>query len=823
MKTNRCCRSLCDRLALCCAACLLSFYSGTALLAQPNEAPRELRRAIEEIIVTARRVEESLQETTVSITAFSRDDLVEIGFSEVRDIASYTPNLDIRPSVGGYDEITLSMRGMFVSDFQIGFDPPVGVYVDGSYIARNVGMIFDIVDVERIEVLRGPQGTLFGRNTIGGAINIVTTKPRGEFAFEQQVTLGNHGRERYRTMIDTSSLGNLSARLTFLKTAFDGTVKSLYSDRDLGDRDAVAGRLAAQWVGTAFSAHYAYDLSRSERRNNLGQVTHARPLFADPNGEFYGGGYYDEMRRVASTNRQSRVPVVGAKPTETDIDGHSLTLEWELSPQRHFKSISNFREMEIGRTLEFVTLPAPDDGSLCSSPNPGDYDFVTGTCFNPVPAGLLVPALSGSSKVDQRQWSQEFQLIGSAVDERLQYITGLYYFEEQATDASRGRGTLVISAPFVATLLADALGVPQEAVVPQNRGNSLLIRSDASVTPSSTSTDNKAYATYGDFTYTVLPRLETTLGFRYTVDERTSIRRAAIEGAFRRVVASDRWSKFNPSLTVRYSWTDDINTYVKVATGYRAGGFNQRVATVADFKQSFDEENVISYELGWKTEWRDHSLRFNGALFYADYTDLQLITVSPTAGSIFTDIVNAGTSIHSGLEIDAVWKPTANLMFTAAYGYLNVDIKEFLDQRRDPVTSLLTNPGVTEDVSDNVEPSFAPENTGALAVEYLLNPRPWGQLSFRVDGTYRSEAQAANPQLFLYEKLNAHALLNARATWSQIPVAGDGRLSVALWGRNLTNKEHHMMALDLGILGYAFHTWAELRSYGVDLVYEFGR
>lgn len=796
---------------------------GAPLLAQaaqqPEAGPERRRAVIEEVIVTARRIEESLQDTPVSVTAFSQQGLEQIGFADVSDIGRYTPNLDMRRSVGSTDDINVSMRGMFRGDPQLGFDAAVGVYVDGIYIARNVGLAFDIADVERIEVLRGPQGTLFGRNTIGGAINVVTRKPRGEFAVKQQLAAGKRGRRRYHTTVDTPTVSGLSAKLTFLHTDFDGPFKSMHTGEPVGGRESDAGRLDFLWRGAdAVSVHYSYDLSRAEVQPSFSQVTDTRPVYADPDGEFYGGAYYDELNRVASRSRRDRVPVRGRTNT-SDIDNHVLTVEWEAAPAVLLKSISGYREMEVADGIEFATVRAPDDGSLCASPRPPDYDFVTGTCANPVPGGQLVSGVWSDTPTRHRQASQEFQLLGNAFNERLRYITGLYYFEETGRSGGGDPTTVVVSAAFAALGFSEATGIPEEFVVPQNRGNSLFIR----VPAATTWVDNESYAAYGDFSYTVIPDLEVTLGVRYSVDDKMSAKRDMFSGEFERIKASNSWSRFNPSLTVSYRWSDQVNTYAKVATGYRAGGFNQRVGGAEAFRSPFDEEKVTSYEIGWKTDLLKRSLRLNGALFYADYTDRQIGSVEAGEEGVFNDIINAGETVHTGLELDAIWHPVTNLNVIANYGYLNIDVEKFLTERLDPVTAMPSNPGVAEDVSDRVTTSFAPEHTASLALEYRSDPRRWGQLTLRLDGTYVSEAEASNPQLNVFDTQDAYALLNARATLSDLPFPGAGALRVALWGKNLTDEGYHQMGTDLGVLGFVIHSFGEPRSYGLDLVYEFNR
>lgn len=792
--------------------------------AQGPEAPdRPDRRAsaIEEVIVTARRVEESLQDTPISVAAFSQSDLEQLGATEVGDIARYTPNLEMRKLPGSQDNYSFAIRGISSAESALAIDPTVGVYVDGVYIARSTGLAFDIVDMQRIEVLRGPQGTLFGRNTIGGAINVVSQKPQGALALKQQLGAGNRGRQRVQTTLDTPRVGGVAAKLAYLSTSRDGLVASSIDGRDIGQAEAQAARLALNWeTSDTFSLDYSYDWSRRESQPNLHQISKVRDVYADPDARFYGGQYHESAEAGSSSERLGKLPINSTEDDESnsDIDGHALTVEWDLDAALTFKSLTSYRDWSSDAdNTDFGSFPSPADGSLCSSPNPDDYAFLIGECINPVPAGTLVPIFGASRSSEQQQWTQEFQFIGSALQDRLRYTAGLYYFEEQAEEVNPQQ--LVLPAALIFSGVNPALG-------PINRGNSLVIE----LPHFRYSTDNKAYAAYADFTYTPLPRLDVTLGFRYTVDEKEIELTNTLDrdgdnpaGVLKTVTDSNRWNNFNPALTLNYRWSEELSTYGKVVTGYRSGGYNVRVFTSSGLKTPFNEEEVVSYEIGWKSDLLDRRLRFNGALFFTEYSDQQVAAFEAGAGGASTNIVNAGESVNSGLELEAIWLPFAGMKISASYSFLDVDIKEFITGRLDPDTAFATNPGVNEDISDTASTDrYAPDNSGALAVEYQLAPWRWGQLMLRADLSY-TDRITFHPQLNKFDSSDAHTLLGARATLADIPAGRDGNLRLSLWGKNLTNEEYREFGIDFGIVGFAMNTYGELRSYGLDIVYEFNR
>jgi iron complex outermembrane receptor protein len=791
---------------------------GTHSTAVAQESSADARGTVlTEVLVSARRFEESLQDTPVSVVAFSEKELEQLGVSDLSDIAAFTPNLVIRKTIGNTSNLTLSIRGMSISDITLAGEPSIGVYLDGAYLSRVTGMAFDIVDLERIEVLRGPQGTLFGRNTIGGAINAISQKPRGEPAFKAGVSFGNKDHRRFSLSVDTPSMGNFSAKLSFLRTESGGEVESLYDGSKLGDSEANGGRVALRWKpGDAFVADYSFDISRSESNHSATQVQAIRATVANPASPLYGGAYYSNAAALpggASLGYEHRVPIgTSGKNSSADVSGHTLTLDWTASPDLTVKSISAYRDYEGLSRPEFAVYRAPADGSLCAGGPGAGYNILTGVCANPVPGGTLVPAFQ-SVKIDQQQhqFTQEIQFIGRTLNDRLSYTTGLYYFEEQGRDINPQR--LVISAPLVASGINPALIAP-------NRGKSWI----QDLPYFRYSTDNDAYAAYGDFTYGVNDRLDVGIGLRYSKDNKHTILTNTLSNVLQTVEAKNSWDTLKPAATVSYRWSDQLNTYAKLVTGYRAGGHSVRVTRPQDFQIPYNAENVISYELGWKADLLGNSLRFNGALFYGDYDDQQVTALLPGSGGAASATLNAGKSTVSGVELEATWLAAPGLRLSASYAYLDVNFKEFLTSRVDPVTAFPNNPvpGQNTDISDIAVPTYAPEHSASLAAEYEFERLSFGTLTLRADAGYESEVYAS-PMLVLYTASKAHTLVNARATLSDVGFGGDGNLSIALWGKNLTNSKYIEFGADFGTLGFAAAKYGDTRSYGIGLTYTFNR
>ncbi|WP_372779054.1 TonB-dependent receptor [Litorivivens sp.] len=778
-----------------------------AIASTPSYAQVADKRAssIEEVIVTARKVEESLQDTPVSVAAFSSSDLEQMGASEAKDVANFTPNLRMQKQSGSQDNYAMAIRGVSSGETALTIDPTVGVYMDGVYLARSTGLAFDIVDLKRIEVLRGPQGTLFGRNTIGGALNIITEKPNGEPGFKLALGVGDHGYDRVMTSFDSPDFGNLAFKFSYMKNSSERELESLYSGKPLGDAEGEYFRLATRWKASdTVAVDYIYDKSDRESNANTQQLSHVRAVYADPNSSFYGGPYYEQAEASASQERQSVLPFINTDPAESnsDIDSHSITVEWDVSENLLVKSISNVREWNSkARGTEFGAFPVQ---------NPGDVvDLRDRSSPSNVPVGTLVPLFSATRDNFHRQITQEFQFTGKLLDERLSYTAGIYLFHEEATEDNPQQ--FVLPTRFIATAATGATLPP------------IGVASNATwlSAPFAYEMENESRAVYGQFTYNLFTDFDITLGLRYTEDEKESTLQNNLDGASSavRVTSSDEWNNFSPSFSLDYRWSDQVSTYLRIANGYRSGGYNVRAQTSSSFSTPFDPEEITSYEVGIKSDLFERSLRLNMSLFRMDYTDRQIAQFEAGSGGASSVIVNAGESVTQGLEIESVFIPSPGVRLIANYGYLDVEYKEFISGPVDPVTGF--SAGANRDVSDEVtENLYAPEHSGAVAIEYQPAPWSFGQMTFRLDATY-VDSISFHPQLFLYDQTEAYTLVNARATLADIPLA-DGRLRVALWGKNLTDKEYREFGIDFGLLGFAVNNYGVLRRAGIDIVYQFG-
>ena len=359
--------------------------------------------AIEEIVVTAQKREESLQDTPISIAAFSARDLENKGISGLTDLRAQVPNLQLTPFPNNAATTQIFMRGVGLADDQITQDGGVAVYMDGVYVARSQGLAMEVADLERIEVLRGPQGTLYGRNATGGAINFITRKPDlGDFGFKGQVTIGNYDNRRFKAAVNVPLGETIAARLSYVNQKQHGFIRNPGTGIDRwGDKDREAMRADVLWQPSdRFSLRYSYD------RTEIGDTPYYVAL--------------SPLHPLVLDRPEAGSPLVrDVLPNDITSQGHSLTAEYEVSDALTVRSITGYRKLDNFQNQDYLT------GAL--GPN---------------------PLQKNSSRAKQDQWSEEVQLIGDALDGGLQYVAGFYYFKESGSNFSNSYSPPTLTRSF---------------------------------------------------------------------------------------------------------------------------------------------------------------------------------------------------------------------------------------------------------------------------------------------------------------------------------------------------------------------------------------
>lgn len=755
--------------------------------AQQDTAAPPRTAVLEEIVVTARKREETSQSVPISMSVFSGAALEDRGVTDLADVAKFTPNMSFdvgSRSIGGSSTGTLFIRGIGQTDFQPTADPGVGLYVDGIYVGRSAGSVLDVVDVERIEVLRGPQGTLFGKNTVGGAISIVSARPRSESNGYVEVAIGRFDQRDVKAGLDIPLVEDrLAVRLSAASRARDGYAESLSDGRQFGDIDSNAVRAVVS--ATLSERADLTVIGDWSRRREHGQFQ--RPTGIDISQA--GGGLTLFNALVASRgpyqrydsrwNPPSTYTNFSTGPNVSDVEswGVSADLKIELTPQITFESISAYRRLDS------------DTG--------GDAD------------GSPLDLSSTRLLDEQRQFSQELRLGGSAFGDRLSWLIGGYYFDERITDYNQTR---ILSGLYAALeALPFRIGPLGGAGNPANI--SLDVDIDQYLYPK-----NESWAIFTQESYRLTDRLSLTAGMRFNREHKT------IDAVSTRVNAGvyilppgtrleREWDSWTPKVSLEFQATADALLYLSYARGFKAGGFNPRPQTVAEFA-AYDPEEVATYETGFKTDWLARRLRLNGAVFYSRYEDLQLYYNVPAgvqdcpsnqgSGCFITN--NAARVDITGAELELTARPIPDFDLSAGIGYIHNEFKEI-----DPI---LLSQGFID--FDSQIPK-TPEWSANVAAEYRVPLAGWGHLRLYGDYSYKTK---------VYQDFeNAESIAQpgfglVNAAISLRPASE--RWDLSLTGKNLTDEVYVTSGIESPGFGFSLAGLGEPRTWSLSLRYRFG-
>lgn len=600
-----------------------SFVQEPAPIAPPAVAPppAEQSSGLDDIVVTAEKRPESLQRTPITISVLNAGALEERGVTGLQGLVNDTvPGLRVRPFAGRTSAFVIAIRGITPGDpTQVTRDPTVGVYVDGVYLGRVQGLGTEFLEVERIEVLKGPQGTLFGRNAVAGAISIVSKKPTGEFGGTINAGVRNLNGQNVGLHLNLPRFGNMSAKIDAIYAKRDGTVDNpLPGAWDYSAYKRWGVRATALWEPSDdFSLTYAFERSRDKSSSGYAHIDSLLPG-APALAPFFSL----EPQRV----RKARGYGFPVEPGVGDVAGHSLQMNWEAAPGLDIRSITAYRSLEQGQYDNF-------SGSF--------YAYAPGANF-----GRLSNAF-----VKQHQFSEELQFIGDFGP--LKFVGGAYYYREKARDlAETGR-----CCRFTAD--GQSYMVLPEPV--------FSVRPDRASRVRAVSRALFAQATY---TPALLDeRLHLTVGGRLT-DDKKSGGLTALRGAPSNLAFTFNRTRFDPTATIAFDLAPSVNTYLRWGTAYRAGGANTRTLTLTPF----DEEEVESFELGAKSEFFDRRLRANVALFTSTRRGLQIDVFSPVNPAA-SETVNAIRPVKAwGGEVEVTAAPAEGVTLGLAYSFTKVDL-----------------------------------------------------------------------------------------------------------------------------------------------------
>ena len=745
--------------------------------------------ALEEIVVTARKREEPLQETPIAVSAFSANDLEKRSLDNLMDVGAYAPNVNMatgQSGSGGANNGQIYIRGIGQSDFLFTTDPGVGIYIDGVFHPRTLGSSMDLMDLERVEVLRGPQGTLFGKNTVGGAVNVVSAKPTGELGGSAEATFGRFNRTDFRGGIDFPVSETVFAKAALSYKNRDGHADRLdFTTRakldETGSQDQIGGRLLLRWLASEdITVDLGFDYSHWDQESVATQLTQFDDAGAFGGvpialwNAFIGGPSGTPMSSAFISGDPDISFGTGPNGNELDAWGFNATIEWDMG-WATIKSITAYREMEalFGR-----------DGD-----------------------GSPLPIVHTNQRQDQDQITQEIQILGTAFDDKLNWVAGFFYFDEFGRDANQ---VVLTSGLFGAlealpgTLDGSPLAMP---TAPGGAGNPInaLLDLDFDIF---NEIDITSMAAFTQGTFDVTDKLSITGGFRYTYEKKEYfLEHSRIASGTFIVPATTvdaSWNEPTYTAGMQYQWTDDLMTYFTFSRGFKSGGFNGR-PTVSGEVSSFDPEFLKSYEIGAKSEWFDRRLRLNLAAFYYDYEDLQFgsVTADPVSGSLLLVIDNVASAEVKGVEVEMRAVPVEGLDISASLGYTDFEITE-------------VDPSVV-DVTLQTNMILTPEWSASASIEYTFPQQDYGIVSIRGDWTHESES-FADIQNTPSIARDSHSIFNARLTWEMKDMGwGDG-WQLAVFGTNLTDRRVLVSGLQaLNSFGTAEGHFNRPREWGVTI------
>ncbi|MCG9697731.1 TonB-dependent receptor [Shewanella sp. Isolate11] len=643
-------------LALAISSALLTQH---AIAAEENNNTEAKKATLERIEVTARKTAESLQNVPVAVTSISSDELNDSGISVMTEVQQFSPNTTLQTSRGTNSTLTAFIRGVGQEDPLWGYEPGVGIYIDDVYVARPQGAVLDILDVQRIEVLRGPQGTLYGKNTIGGAIKYVTKKMTGDAELSLKGTVGSYAQKdlkiagQYPIIDDKLYFGFAVASLN--RDGFGEFITSALPDQDTENynKDVLAGRVSLEYTPTdSLFMRLTYDKTKDESNAKGGYRILPSLLTNAPVPD----SKYDSYTSMPTWNK-------------VETEGWGLTLEYDLNENWVLKSVTASRESY--------------------SPTNIDFDNTSLRIFD-------VPAI-----YDDSQFSQELQ--ANYVGDDLTLVTGLYYF----TGDSCGKFDAILEEAFKAFggLTREVSGCNNSESYAAYAQGSYDITEQLSLTLGARYTRETKEATVnnGVIFDSIYP--ETGWYPGYVRDE------ALIDASIPTVLDDEEtWSRFTPRLGLEYQINDDMMLFTSYSQGFKSGTFNPRATTA---EPAVDPEVVDSYELGIKTEWNDN-LRINATAFYLNHKDRQFVAVLPgaTAADLNQRLGNIGTSTGTGLELDVEYAATESLNLFASLGLIDTSFEE--------VISYDAN-GNKQDISDTYTITNTPDTTANVGFNYTLD------------------------------------------------------------------------------------------------------
>ena len=864
---------------------------------------------LEEVVVTAEKREQNLQDAPVSIEVLTEAGIENQGIVDITSLFAAIPGVQGYEAPSSRGNVSFSLRGIGAGNpNSVSSDPANAMYIDGVYLGKATGNGVDAMDLERIEVLKGPQGTLYGRNSIGGAINFITKKPGEELGAKVKVSAGDYGYEAANVRFDVPLSDNLGMAVSGYtrkrddlydnsNTSLDGfenldrsghrlslrftpsdnlSIDYSYSHDELDEHsqmmDVVGFNPRAPGVVAAAGFPSAVAVDSAERAQTVGVLAGYVAQYRDygllPNVPQVNTflGWADDF--IAWTNDE--LSSVNSKPglgssdmssrATNDVDAHSLTISYKIEDMGafgdvEFKSITGTREATalnsadldgINNANIITDLPLLTIGGLFFDDvvpnNIGIYSIDGAAEFglalkmvDAIEERGSAPVFNNYSVTDHEQFSQELQMVGST--DTLDYAVGLYYYDDESSFrnhriASFPLGTSDTSSHDVA---AEATSVYGQFTYRASEESKVAITAGLRYTEE---TKDVTYLWRGynsNFINMFYPKLLTGNAAAYNPNDNyvtneqaeTLPERAGIYGR----KFSEDFSNLSGRLTVQYDLSDDANIYATYSTGYRSGGFNgDYFDEVNDSADAFNEEEIESMELGYKSMFWDGRAQLNAALYSYDYTDLQVSTVLTEGSKVTSAIANAGSASRDGVEMSLRVAPTDNLLVSLAWSHINGDFDEYPAVYGSPTDGAAVLP-----LNNVAQRAMVPDDSFNLGVDWNIMESGSNLLALSISAAYQDETVSipvstavyntnANPApdtpvAYAQMPNNERTIVNARLSWTK--ALQDSNVVIALWGKNLLDEDYRNFGFNYGdALGLNLHQYGEPATFGLDFTWE---
>ena len=779
-------------------AAVLGLLAATAARA---DAPAADSEGIQEIVVTAQKRSETLQSVPVSVTALTNMQLGELKLDSPSDLVTQVPNLQVNGIVGEGSPL-FSLRGVSMFDYSLNQSSPVASYIDEVYKGNFVLFGVEMYDLERIEVLRGPQGTLYGKNTTGGAINFITHKPGFGTEADIKVGVGNYDRREVEGDLQTALIPErVAVRFAFTYSKVDGFIQNVLPGHpDLEGVDQYGVRLSLLYKASddlQFTLRFSKSMQDPQNYAIIGGRIPA-PSPGNPGGVGFTGYFRTQDGSYTGaplTNYQIAQDYTPRR--RQDNEAVALTGEWAISPANKFTSITSWDEASLFN-------PEGTDGA---------------------PYQIWSIPYTGKT----RQMTQDLRLTSTG-DAPLRYILGAYYQHEIIYNSTENQ---IFTDPAFNTYndYRDCAASSFGPGAGYNIGSNINLGCDYY---NSFDQIRNSWAAYTDDSYKLADWITLRGGLRYNHDN------GAQKNALDQLRGSDQVpianlgffsqqpnGSFGPTLAlpgspaydasvnqtrsqylhntavtgragVDFTLTPDVLLYLNYSKGYRSAAFNAQFLFTPGDLTTVKPETLDSYEAGFKTSWLDHRVQVDGAIFHYQYKDQQIINVYPTGQQ---PLINLGKSKIDGGELEVVTRPVRTLTLRASAGFLRSDVQD----------GLLATGSI-----DGQQLPYAPHFSGTLAMDWEAWQVDAAKINLHVDTNYNSKQFLALPNEDAISQ-GGYSLLNGRLSLQ----SGDDKWDVGVWGRNIANKFYLTNAVDVQGFGFDYRHVGTPRMFGVDAHYHF--